>query len=303
MKRFLLTCLVFIGLLLLFTSRVEAQGTYTCTWTVAIQGGRTATQVEFCNENQIVNNCEEGYEPPRDPCRFFSELGCESPHVCKPSPLRTNCERKKQYLPCGQGGQKQFQCNRGTFRPEEFCCDSPTACKSATKPTQCPKGYAVISGQDPNTCCRLTTSGLGIGYNCADTKPVGNWCDPGYDYDSNLDACAPQAAAGRQLPPVQPYCDPSDQTSINTALGCIPVKDTNEFVKWVLGWALGIAGGIAFLLILGSGFIIMTASGKPEQLQHGRELLTAAISGLILIIFSVFLLQLIGVQILNIPGL
>lgn len=89
---------------------------------------------------------------------------------------------------------------------------------------------------------------------------------------------------------------------ISTALGCIPTKDTNEFAAWFLKWAIGIAGGIAFLLIVVSSFQIMTAAGNPERLQGGRELLTAAISGLILIIFSVFLLQLIGVEILKIPG-
>lgn len=91
-------------------------------------------------------------------------------------------------------------------------------------------------------------------------------------------------------------------TGILTALGCIPVNNTNNFAAWFLGWAIGVAGGIAFLLILFSGFQIMTAAGDPQKLQSGRELLTAAISGLILIIFSVFLLKLIGVDILNLPG-
>lgn len=97
------------------------------------------------------------------------------------------------------------------------------------------------------------------------------------------------------------FCDPG-KSQLETAVGCIPLNDVNQFTKWFLGWAIGIAGGIAFLLILFSGFQIMTASGNPEKLQNGRELLTAAISGLILIIFSVFLLKLIGVTILQIPG-
>lgn len=98
------------------------------------------------------------------------------------------------------------------------------------------------------------------------------------------------------------YCDPPANTQLRTAVGCIPFTGTNNFASWFLKWAIGIAGGIAFLLILFSGFQIMTASGNPEKLQNGRELLTAAISGLILIIFSVFLLKLIGVTILQIPG-
>lgn len=95
---------------------------------------------------------------------------------------------------------------------------------------------------------------------------------------------------------------PRGGRGINTALGCIPTENTTEFVKWFLRWAIGIAGGIAFLLILSSGFQIMTSSGNPEKLKGGQEQLTAAISGLLLIIFSVFLLRLIGVDILKLPG-
>jgi hypothetical protein len=62
-------------------------------------------------------------------------------------------------------------------------------------------------------------------------------------------------------------------------------------------------GGVAFLLILFSGFQTMMSAGNPEKLHEAKELMTAAISGLLLIIFSVFLLKLVGVDILQIPGL
>lgn len=89
---------------------------------------------------------------------------------------------------------------------------------------------------------------------------------------------------------------------LDTAIGCIPVKDTTEFVGFILRWAIGIGGGIAFLLIIFAGFQIMTSAGNPERLQAGRELLTSAIAGLILLVFSVFILRIIGVDILNLPG-
>jgi hypothetical protein len=91
--------------------------------------------------------------------------------------------------------------------------------------------------------------------------------------------------------------------SINTAIGCIPVLGNKEaFLGWILKWAVGIGGGIAFLLIVYAGFMIMTSQGNPERLQAGKELLTSAISGLILLIFSIFILKVIGVDILQIPG-
>jgi len=89
---------------------------------------------------------------------------------------------------------------------------------------------------------------------------------------------------------------------IETALGVVDVTDANAFVAWFLRFALGIGGGIAFLLMLLGAFQIMTSAGNPERLQAGKELITSALAGLLMIIFSVFLLSLIGVRILPIPG-
>jgi len=90
--------------------------------------------------------------------------------------------------------------------------------------------------------------------------------------------------------------------AINTAIGCIPVDSQSGFIGFVLRWAIGIGGGIAFLLIVIAGFIVLTSGGNPQRLQAGKELLTSALSGLLLLIFSIFLLRLIGVDILKIPG-
>ncbi|MDO8551428.1 MAG: hypothetical protein Q7S03_02000 [bacterium] len=87
-----------------------------------------------------------------------------------------------------------------------------------------------------------------------------------------------------------------------TAIGCIDVSSPNSFIAWLLRFALGIGGGIAFLLMLFGVFQIITSSGNPDRLKAGQEQITSAIMGLLMIIFSVFLLQLIGVQILDIPG-
>ncbi len=89
---------------------------------------------------------------------------------------------------------------------------------------------------------------------------------------------------------------------INTAIGCIPFDNQEAFVGWVLRWGIGIGGGVAFILILIAGFMITTSQGDPKKLQAGRELLTSAIGGLILLIFSVFVLRVIGVDILGLPN-
>jgi hypothetical protein len=97
-----------------------------------------------------------------------------------------------------------------------------------------------------------------------------------------------------------PTCETNGKKGIDTAIGCIPIEDTNSFIAFILKWAIGVGGGIAFLLILVAGFQIMTSTGDPKRLQAGKELLTSAIAGLILLIFSVFILRIIGVDILGI---
>ncbi len=97
-------------------------------------------------------------------------------------------------------------------------------------------------------------------------------------------------------------CTPSGgkaDSGINTAIGCIPINDTNAFIGFILRWAIGIGGGIAFLLIVYAGFMIMSSSGNPERLKAGQELMTSAIAGLIMLIFSIFILRVIGVDILG----
>ena len=92
-----------------------------------------------------------------------------------------------------------------------------------------------------------------------------------------------------------------DDHSVNTAIGCVPVlTNENDFAAYVYRWGLGVGGGIAFILLVIAGFIMLTSQGNPEKLKAGQELLTAAIAGLMLLIFSIFILEFIGVRVLGI---
>jgi hypothetical protein len=64
-------------------------------------------------------------------------------------------------------------------------------------------------------------------------------------------------------------------------------------------WLLGIGGGIAFLTFLVSGIQVITSSGDPSKLANAKSLLVSSISGLILLVFCIFLLRLIGVNVLG----
>lgn len=87
-----------------------------------------------------------------------------------------------------------------------------------------------------------------------------------------------------------------------SALGCIPIGNITNFILGILGFAAGIAGGITFLLIVWGGFKYMLSRGNPEAIAESREIITNAIAGLLLILFSAILMRIIGVDILQLPG-
>lgn len=97
-----------------------------------------------------------------------------------------------------------------------------------------------------------------------------------------------------------PFC-PGDRT-IDTALGCVPVE-IGPFVTWLSQYIFGIAGGIAFLMMVYGFFLMATSSGDPKAVQGAKETVTSAITGLLVSIFGVFILRLIALNILQIPGL
>lgn len=96
------------------------------------------------------------------------------------------------------------------------------------------------------------------------------------------------------------YCNP-EHTQLKTALGCIETTPAGIIQK-LFGLSLGIAGGIAFLMIILGAMQIQTSAGNPERVNQGKEIVEGAITGLLLIIFAVFILRIIGVNLLGIPG-
>jgi len=109
------------------------------------------------------------------------------------------------------------------------------------------------------------------------------------------------------------FCDPSGNPTGNpganpkiyTALGCLPVEISGPtgLVATLLPYVFGIAGTVAFLLMV-YGFIQMaTSGGDPKAVQGAQETVTAAIKGLVVSIFAIFIIRLITLKILVIPGI
>ncbi len=87
-------------------------------------------------------------------------------------------------------------------------------------------------------------------------------------------------------------------------IGCIDVDQSNPggFVRVILRFVTGIIGGLAFLGILAGGFQLLTAAGDPIRIASGKNTVMGAGGALLLVVFSVFLLQFIGLNLLGIPG-
>lgn len=90
--------------------------------------------------------------------------------------------------------------------------------------------------------------------------------------------------------------------SVDTAIGCIPFNVIGETARFFLAWSLSVGGGIALLLVGISGFMLATSSGNPQKVESAKSLFWAAITGLGMLVLSVFLLRFIGVEVLELFG-
>lgn len=201
------------------------------------------------------------------------------------------------YCPIGYTSVLNTQCSTGNGSEIGVCCkvtNPPGQTNSNSNPSQldCAKDFA--------GSCRTTSQGCNTG-----EKSITANC--GSSSFNSLVCCVPESTkitypnATKSFQWLKLTCE--GETGIDTAIGCIRVDSIEAFINSFLTWAIGIGGGVAFLLIVYSGFMIMTSSGNPEKLKAGQELLTSAIAGLIMLIFSVFILRVIGVDILKIPGI
>lgn len=97
--------------------------------------------------------------------------------------------------------------------------------------------------------------------------------------------------------------DEADTGKIISAIGCIPVDNMQAFTRFMLTWGIALGGGISFFMAIYAGFLYMTSGENPKKVQAARELATASVGGLFYLLFAAFMFRIIGLDILNIPGL
>lgn len=95
--------------------------------------------------------------------------------------------------------------------------------------------------------------------------------------------------------------DPSGCKVVKTAIGDIPT-DPLGFIMRIFSIVLSVAGIGAIVIIIFAGYRMMLSRGNPEALKSARESLTAAVIGLVFIVFSLVLLSIVAGNILKLPG-
>ncbi|MCX7928758.1 MAG: hypothetical protein N2558_03700 [Patescibacteria group bacterium] len=93
----------------------------------------------------------------------------------------------------------------------------------------------------------------------------------------------------------------NSSNGIETAIGCISLIGSNPLTDMIyifLRLGGNIVGGMGLILIVYSGYMLMTSAGNPQKVQAAKELLTASISGILMLLFAVFLLRIIGSDLL-----
>lgn len=86
-----------------------------------------------------------------------------------------------------------------------------------------------------------------------------------------------------------------------SAIGCVKFSLADFITRWIFGLGVSLAGLFALMCIIVAALRIQLAQGNAETVTKSREMITSCILGLLLIIFSVFLLNLAGITFL--PGL
>lgn len=192
--------------------------------------------------------------------------------------------------PKTQGGAEEQICVSNAF-DANIDPDDPTPPST----TCTPPDFDSATNQCADSRCRVTSRGIcELPYQTTPTslQPI-----------SPIPTITLAPLTGPVVAPFTPQpCTIGGNAGIQTALGCIATSPAG-LVSSLLRILLGIAGAVAVLLIIYSGYRMMTSAGNPEVLQGARETLTSAIVGLLFIIFSLVLLEVIGVDILRIPGL
>jgi hypothetical protein len=91
-------------------------------------------------------------------------------------------------------------------------------------------------------------------------------------------------------------------TGVSTFFGCLP-GSVNGIVAFVLRLLIGLTGFVTFLIILINLLKIVGNSSNPDVVAESQKKLTSAVVTFIVLIMSVTILNIVGVEVLDITSL
>ncbi|MBI2028663.1 MAG: hypothetical protein HYT07_03565 [Candidatus Levybacteria bacterium] len=290
----------------------------------------TPTPIPIQQLCSVPNYCTSSDECKTNNGSPLVDKKCESPEICcQPAPpdpgtacLSPNyCASEGE---CRNDGGNSLGPRENYCGKSEICCQktlvtcsSPDIC--VNKASECPifAGALLLGKSDDcngQFCCRPAPPGTSECDPGKNNCPEGKVCrfaveDNVTRYKCvNFDIYIAPTNAAVCTEWVDENGNPTDENddnkicrTINTAIGGISTQP-KDFVTRIYSIVLGLAGGIALILIILSGYRFIASQGNPEALQAARGQLLSAIIGLLFIIFSFVILQVIGVDILHIPG-
>jgi hypothetical protein len=158
-----------------------------------------------------------------------------------------------------------------------------------------------LQGQHPQFECSkgftLDSRGGGTGCSSDDDclgNPSGRYCLPNKTGELSCQESEEKLA-------INPCVAKDNDYVCQTAIGAIGTS-AGKFAESVIQLILGLAGLVLLFMIILNGYKFMTSQGDPEKVKEARESITAAVAGILLIIFSIVVLQLITVDVLHLPG-
>lgn len=178
---------------------------------------------------------------------------------------------------------------------QTMCCETQLECGKAQGEENSEAGESTMV---PFNACRQIPVPPGGGVRAARQRTERNdCCKCTTKNSSSYFIEAEQRCSGE----AELFQDQSFTPGLYTAVGCID-SSTDGIITRLVRIGIGISGAIALLMILAGAFMLSTSQGDPKRMGEAKELVSSAVMGLLFIIFSVTILQFIGVTILHIPG-
>lgn len=155
---------------------------------------------------------------------------------------------------------------------------------------------------DPNGACGHTGQFCCAGGTCFDPllcvpTAAGTYCISQAQCNLLPGGCSPITPPS---PDSKLWCNNQIGT-VRTAIGCIQAGTGNpkDLFNQIISWSVGIGAGLSLISLIYDGFTITSAGGDSKKIAAAKQSIFSTITGLILIVLGVLIINFFAVSILN----